>query len=178
MYILFGYIYNYATKLSFVAREGINSDRRQIRMIIYKISLGIAGSIFNPKIIKLFVKDKLYIESLLEIGDFWRLGNGKKIISKTNSIGIQHKDLIAKNNEELVIFEKIFVNFLYQNCNEIKKAGADSIEIDYNIYTSENICSLSIFNTSQLKILTNCDISINLTYYKMKKKKIKEIWDI
>lgn len=148
-------------------------------MIVYKISLNMSGENFTPKVIEKLVNNKLYVESIYEIGDITlRLGSGREIIAKTNAIGIQHKDLIAIDNEKLIEFEKTFVDFLQKNCNEIEKANVDDIDIDIDIYTSNDICSLSIFDKNQLKILTDCTVSINLTYYRMKKKKIKEIWEV
>lgn len=147
-------------------------------MIVYKISLDMSGSNFRPKVAKKLISNNLYAASLLEVGDTWELGNGKQIIAKTNSIGIQHKELIAVNNEEVVEYEKAFVDFLQKNYKKLKEAKVDDINVDIDIYTSDDICSISIFDKNQLKTLTNCNASINLTYYRMKKKKIKEIWDI
>lgn len=139
-------------------------------MLIVQLTINLYGNNLGARDLINIIKDPVNISFFHESTD---------INPSTNQnygfghVAIQHPTKLGFGYE-LELYYRWYVNFIENYYNFFKINGLEEINIFIDIYYSTK-CNIEIFDSKLLKQLTEYDVSIPLSAYKVSPDKIKEI---
>ena len=128
--------------------------------MVINISIDIYGERFKAKdFINNLKKDKIAVKEHLIL---------------PYALSIENPNCCIGFQDELVDYEKWYVDFLINNFNKIYAYGGKEISIFYNVYFLEQ-CNFEILDKNLLKKLKDLDISFPVSVYHIDKNEMKSL---
>lgn len=142
--------------------------------MVHKYSFSVSGDSFYPAKVIGKTKGELVIESYFSPGD----SKGLPGISDQYEYGCvsfwHHKKFSTEN--QIVAYEKDFVEFIEENYQLFTEHGASDFEIYLEIYFDGGQCNFEIFDKAFLRQLANFNVALPISIYVLKESEIKQ-WE-
>lgn len=141
--------------------------------MVFKYIFSISGDKFYPE--KILNKTQGFI-----VDDSYFSPTDKKKYNQSDEYGFGTMSFWHpkkySTEDQIVEYEKAFIQFIEQNNDLFVKNGVEELEIFMEIYFDGGQCNFEIFDKTELKILTSFGVSLPISVYILPVRKIKQ-WE-
>jgi hypothetical protein len=141
--------------------------------MIYKFSVSVSGDNFYPENVLKNILGDFVVESYFNPSDSKPIN-----ISEDYGYGIisfTHPKKYSTENE-IIKYEKDFLEFIEKNYYSFVENGVDDIEIFLEVYFDGGQCNFEIFNKEALKKISSMGVSLPISIYLLSEDEIEK-WE-
>lgn len=133
-------------------------------MIAFDLTFSISGDKFHPDELLTLLDPKPLVLDIARVGDLVEGGRFVPFENDTGMLIIGYSKQPLDNLSKIDEIEAFFSNFISENIDKIKRAGAEELCFAYQIYSSDNLYSLEFLRPDLLSLLGEHNVKLHLNH--------------